>query len=64
MPHIGFSMRSASIGILTLEWTVFPPGSKVAAIPDYANAIAICFLHFKDVLPVPPGASKNSKSLC
>lgn len=57
-------------GSLKAEFAVFPPSNKVAAMPDYATEIAICFCILmvaskrliKNVLPVPPGASKKNNN--
>ena len=58
-----------SIGTLNAEWTVYPFSSKVAAIPlvavdiikiDWANKV-VKILLIINVLPVPPGADKNTK---
>ncbi|GFT27828.1 hypothetical protein TNCV_10461 [Trichonephila clavipes] len=56
---------------LNVECAVRPPSSKVAAMPDdaTANAIFCCdrilarINDIKNVLPVPPGASKKKTAL-
>ena len=58
-------------GHLNVEWAVRPPSKSVAAMPDEATARAI-FLKsnltfanskfIRNILPVPPGAPKNSFS--
>ena len=54
-------------GHLNVEWAVRPPSKSVAAMPDEATAGAfflsnLTFANSKfirNVLPVPPGASKK-----
>ena len=53
-----------------MEWAVFPPSMRVAAMPDDATAIQTlpCDRSFAKarfrtkVLPVPPGASRKTKA--
>ena len=68
MLQIGMSMAYKSRGILKVLCKVQPPVNNVAAIPldAVANAILPSDRSFarirliKNVLPVPPGASKNN----
>ena len=68
MLQIGMSMAYKSKGILKVLCKVQPPVNNVAAIPldAVANAIFPSDRSFasnkliKNVLPVPPGASKNN----
>ena len=61
-------MMSKFIGILNIEWSVFPPGNRVTEIPEdaTANTIFLLLLTFakikliKNVFPVPPGINKKS----
>ena len=73
MFHLGVPVDRIFRGNFIAEWAVLPPGSNVAAIPDDARANAVSFLELIDarihlirqVLPVPPGASKKKISqLC
>jgi len=65
MLQIGDSLICMFNGNFKAERVVLSPSSRVAAIPDEANARATSFRDlilaksnkFKNVLPVPPGAS-------
>ena len=68
MLHIGMSIACKSKGILKVLCNVRPPLNNVAAMPLDAMANAILpsdqsfarIILIKNVLPVPPGASKNN----
>ena len=56
-------------GTLNVLWTILPPGRRVAASPVLAVAKKILarweakMVSIKNVLPQPPGASRNHKPL-
>ena len=68
MLQIGMAIACKSSGTLKVLCNVWPPVNKVAAIPLDAVANAILpsdhslarMRLIKNVLPVPPGASKNN----
>ena len=62
-------IASMLMGILKREWAVWPPSSKVAAMPEDATARAIFLVDLTlaktvfstKVLPLPPHPSKKNK---